>query len=348
MRSSAEIKPRTIALEASSACQLRCPACPNAEGKIRSTLGSGFLKFADFKSTLNNNTYVNEVFLSEWGEPLLNPELIEMLQYAYKNGVRLIASSNLNTMTRSLAEALVKYQFHYLVCSIDGADNGSYHAYRRGGSFERVIDNIKMINEFKRAYHSKYPELTWQYIAFGHNEQMIGAARKMAQDLNMRFYLKLAWGPIFGGEAYSPVKNKELVRAETGLGAASIEEFYQKYGVAFEREICTQLWGAPRVTFNGRVIGCCVSFWGDYGNAFREGLLNIFNNEKMSYARAMLMGEKPPRSDIACATCWFYNIMATDHKWLSREEILAQSPTFGNRLTSSLTKIRRKYFWTHT
>lgn len=344
MRRIPKIKPKTLNLEASSVCQLRCHTCPNAEGKIASTLGSGFMKFTDFRDTLDKNPYVNDVFLSEWGEPLLNPELIEMVKYAYKHGVRLYASSNLNTMTRPLAEALVKYQFRFLTCSIDGVDNDSYRAYRKGGNFERVIDNIKMINEFKRKYHSRYPELEWQYIAFGYNEEMISVARKMAQDLNMGFYLKLGWGDLFGSEAFSPIKNKELIRAETGLGAASKEEYYQKKGVALEREICTQLWVAPRVTFNGRVIGCCVSFWGDYGNVFQEGLLKTLNNEKMDYARAMLMGEKPQRDDIPCTTCWFYDIMKADNSWVSQEEILAQSPTFGNRLTSGLIKIQRKYF----
>jgi MoaA/NifB/PqqE/SkfB family radical SAM enzyme len=347
MRRTSEIKPRTLVLDASTVCQLRCHTCPNAEGKIARYLGSGFLRFTDFREALDKNTYVNDVFLSEWGEPLLNPELIEMVKYAYEHGVRLYASSNLNTLTRPLAQALVKYQFHYLMCSIDGADNDSYRAYRRGGNFERVIENIKLINEFKREYDSRYPQLMWQYVPFGHNEELISVARKMAQDLHMRFQVKLAWGNTYGSEAFSPVKNKELVRAESGLGTADKEEYYQKYGVAYKRDICTQLWVSPYVTYDGRVLGCCMNFWGDYGNAFQGGLLKALNNEKMSYARAMLIGEKPQRDDIPCTTCMLYDIMKTDHNWLSKEEILAKSPTFVNRLTGGLLKIQRKYFAAH-
>ena len=334
-------------LEVSTVCKLRCPTCPNAEGKIASNLGTGFLKFADFRDTLDKNTYVNNVFMANYGEPFLNPELIEMVEYAYEKGVKLHTSSNLNAMTRPLAEALVKYQFHYLNCSIDGADNDSYGVYRRGGNFERVIDNIKTINEFKREYGSRRPHLVWQYVVFGHNEEMISVARKMAQDLNMAFYPKLAWGDQFGSEPFSPVKNKELVMAETGLGAADKAEYHQKYGVSYDRDQCTQLWELPHVNFDGRVTGCCVNFWGDYGNAFQEGLIKTLRNEKMSYARAMLTGEKPQRDDIPCTTCPYYDVMKTDHNWLSKEEILAKSPTFVNRLPRGLIKIQRKYLPAH-
>jgi MoaA/NifB/PqqE/SkfB family radical SAM enzyme len=344
MRRTSEIKPRTLVLDASTICQLRCPTCPNTEGKIARYLGSGFLKFTDFRDTLDKNTYVNDVILSEWGEPFLNPELFQMLEYAYENGIRLYASSNMNAVSRTLAEALVKYQFCYLNCSIDGADNDSYRAYRRGGNFDRVIDNIKMINEFKREYHSRLPHLSWQYVLFGHNEQVISVARKMAQDLNMDFNVKLAWGDVFGSEAFSPVKNKELARAESGLGVADNEEYYQKYGVRYLREICTQLWVSPYVSHDGRLLGCCMNFWGDFGNAFQEGLLKAFNNEKMNYARAMLMGEKPQRDDIPCVTCIHYNTFKTDRTWVSKKEILAQLPKFTHRLPRSLIRIQRKYF----
>jgi len=49
----AEQNPFKISLEASSICQLKCPICPTSKGEIRnSVVGSGFLKFDDFKSLL--------------------------------------------------------------------------------------------------------------------------------------------------------------------------------------------------------------------------------------------------------------------------------------------------------
>lgn len=41
--------PESLRLEASSRCQLACPACPTASGAIHPTIGSGVLKLTDFQ-----------------------------------------------------------------------------------------------------------------------------------------------------------------------------------------------------------------------------------------------------------------------------------------------------------
>jgi len=43
------------------------------------------------------------------------------------------------------------------------------------------------------------------------------------------------------------VRDQELVRQETGLSAASRQEFKQQYGVDSMQEICHQLWDAPQI-----------------------------------------------------------------------------------------------------
>jgi hypothetical protein len=50
-----EIKPKKIRLDASSRCQLKCPACPTASGAILKSIGSGSLKFKDFKEIVDEN-----------------------------------------------------------------------------------------------------------------------------------------------------------------------------------------------------------------------------------------------------------------------------------------------------
>ena len=158
--------------------------------------------------------------------------------------------------------------------------------------------NIRKINAFKAKYHSDLPKLRWQFIAFGHNEHEITLARQMAHQLGMEFYVKLAW------DDFSPVKNKDMVRALTAAGVASRKEHQEKYGKIYLAEkICSQLWVQPQINTDGRVLGCCVNYWGDYGNAFQEDLTGILNNEKMDYARAMLLGKKEQREDIPCTQC---------------------------------------------
>lgn len=313
------IKPKRIHLEASSICQLKCPSCPNATKAIQPVVGRGFLKLSDFRKLLDENPWISEIELVNWGEIFLNPELLEIIKYAYERNVILtaIGGVNLNNVTEDVLEGLVRYRFRKITCSIDGASSETYCIYRVGGNFETVIENIKKINYYKEKYGSKYPQLTWQFVVFGHNEHEIPKAREMARDLNMQFRPKLSWDPDF-----SPVRDLEFVRRELGLGVASREEYKRKYGVHYLRGICYQLWHGPQINWDGKVLGCCLNYWGDFGgNAFRDGLLESVNSEKMQYAREMLLGKRAAREDIPCTTCKVYLDMQADGNWLTKAEL---------------------------
>jgi MoaA/NifB/PqqE/SkfB family radical SAM enzyme len=296
-----QIMPKAVRLEASSHCQLRCPSCPTTSRAIHPTVGSGFLHFDDFKRLLDQNPSLERIELSNYGEIFLNPYLLRILELAYERGVALSAGNgvNLNNVRPEVLEGIVKYRLRFMSCSIDGASEETYSVYRVRGKFAQVIDNIKAINEFKRRYRSPVPVLRWQFVVFGHNEQELPAARVMARELAMEFNAKLSWDAEF-----SPVRDSERVAAATGTGAANRDEYQRQHGVDYMQHICHQLWDNPQINWNGKVLGCCRNFWGDFGgNAFRDGLEASLNNEKIAYARDMLLGRAPARDDLPCTTC---------------------------------------------
>jgi hypothetical protein len=125
---------------------------------------------------------------------------------------------------------------------------------------------------------------------------------------------KLSWDAEF-----SPVRDSERVAAATGTGAANRNEYQRQHGVDYMQHICHQLWDNPQINWNGKVLGCCRNFWGDFGgNAFRDGLEASLNNEKIAYARDMLLGRAPARDDLPCTTCDIYIGMRRNRRWLDR------------------------------
>ena len=311
--------PKAIRLEASTHCQLKCPACPTAQGKINQKLGGGFLTFEMFQKLIDQNPSVVHIELSNWGEIFLNPNLVDIMAYAYQKDVMLTASNgaNLNTVKPDVLEALVKYKFRHITCSIDGASQETYSQYRIGGNFTRVIENIKSINHYKSKYQSEFPILSWQFIVFGHNEHEIETAKSLARSLNMQFWIKLSWN-----EQFSPVRNKELIREQTSHGAASQSEYQQKHNTAYmQKMFCTQLWRQPQVNWDGRVLGCCVNYWSDFGNAFESDLDTVLNGEKMTYAKKMLFGQVEARAGIPCTDCKYYQVMSKNRDWLTPGDI---------------------------
>jgi MoaA/NifB/PqqE/SkfB family radical SAM enzyme len=295
-----------VRLEISSRCQLKCPSCPTAKGENRKgPVGWGNLTLAAFDRFVRDNPRIRQIEISNWGEIFLNPDLEDIMRHAHEAHIRLTAYNgvNFNAVRDTTLEALVKYGFRRLTIAIDGATPETYRKYRRGGDFGKVIANIEKLNDLKRRYRSRYPKLTWQFIIFGHNEHELPRARSMARSLGMRFSPRFngdGWDPL-----YSPVKDRALVRRESGFGAASYAEYRERHGLDLVVP-CHDMWLAPQINWDGKLLGCCLNVWGDFGNVFDSSLDECLGSEKYTYTQRMLLGEVPIRNDSPCAPCHLY------------------------------------------
>jgi MoaA/NifB/PqqE/SkfB family radical SAM enzyme len=296
---------------------LKCPLCTNTTKEIGSVIGFGYLKYHDFKELLDNSPFIKTIELSNFGEIFLNPDLYQIIKLSYERKINLLAESgvNLNTISDEMCKALVEYKFKRICCSIDGATDETYKKYRVKGDLSKVIQNIKTINEYKKKYSSKYPQLIWQFILFGHNEHEIPQAQKLARELDMEFMPKLSWDSEF-----SPIQNTEFVKKTTGLRVSSREEFQQKSGNPYLSQVCHQVWEEPQINWDGKILGCCWNYWQPFqGNAFTDGLAESLSTESINHVRLTLLGKK---SDSACSTpchtCSMYENMKNDSRWLRR------------------------------
>jgi MoaA/NifB/PqqE/SkfB family radical SAM enzyme len=311
------LEPSAVRIDASTACQLRCPGCPTATGVVGQQLGTGFLKFDDFVRFLEAHPKVEQIELSNWGEVFLNPDLPRILRHAYEKGIALTMANgaNLNRATPEALEAVVRYRLRYLSCSIDGASQETYSAYRVKGNLDRVIGHIRRIQELKTRYRSRYPVLRWQFVAFGHNEHEIATARDMARELGMEFHLKLAWDDLYGAPQ-SPIRDREAVRKAGGLSAADRREYEDVHGRHYIEQACHQMWTSPQINIDGRVLGCTINHSHDYGNAFHDGLDSVLAADRMQRARQMLMGLVEPQADIPCSSCSVYKYRSKHRRWV--------------------------------
>ncbi len=301
----------SLSLEASSICQLKCPECSQAKGNV-GIIGKGYLRFHDFKTFVEKHPHFKKIELSNYGEIFLNPELKDIIRYAHDAGIKLTARNgvNFNTVDDEMLEILVKYQFQKISVSIDGATPDTYAIYRKGGHLLAVLENIRKINTLKQHYHSIYPALDWQFILFGHNEHELPLARKMASDLNMRFKLKLNWSTD-----YSPPQHENGSLLQE-IGGITRQDYQHKTQKMYMAKICTQLWFAPQINWDGKVLGCCVNKWGDFGNAFETPLQEILKSKKYRSAKGMVLGLKKHDTDVPCYYCNHYQNMQKMGKFL--------------------------------
>ena len=315
-----------VRLEVSSRCQLSCPLCPTATGAVRKgSVGWGFLSLEDFVRFLAQNPAIRLVELSNYGEIFLNPQLAGILEHAHAVGVSVEADNgtNLNHASEEQLEAVVRFGLRRLVVSIDGASQETYSTYRAGGTLSRVLENVRRLNEWKARLGSDRPRMIWQFVVFGHNEHELPAARRLAAELGMVFRPKLNWDG-----RYSPVRDPDFVRQETGLEAFSHAAFAEKTGRRYFLG-CRELWAGPQVNWDGRLLGCCVNFWGDFGNAFAEDLETCTNGAAYRDAKRVLLGLEKPRPGLPCLNCGIY-LDEVRNRPLTREDVL--EPDMMNRM----------------
>ncbi|MBR6163831.1 radical SAM protein [bacterium] len=316
--------PKRIGLEACNECQLNCVRCwmREEEEYLKSINAFGYLKFQDFKNLVDNYDF-DEIELSANGEIFLNPELGDIIKYAYEKGIGLTAFNgvNLNTLTEEMAEILVKYQFRLLWVSIDGATQEVYQIYRRGGDFNKVLDNIRMIQKYKEKYNSEFPEIVYKFIIFGHNEHETVKAKEIADSLGIKILYELNAFP-----EYSPWRDYEWIKKTTGFDISAMkqdenasqdillktsgENDNSAYQKVLKDSFCGVLFHRPQIDWNGNLLGCCINY-GDMNfgvNVFKEGLLNALNNPNVLYGKQMVTDlSTPPKEECVCSKCAIYN-----------------------------------------
>jgi len=311
------VSPEEVRLDICSLCQLQCVLCPVGYRKGEDFIGSGVLPFADFARFIDDNPRVRTIEIGSSGEVFLNPDLPAMLQYAWGKGVaiRIDQGSNLNNASGESLEALVRYGVTILKVSIDGATQETYQKYRVGGQLRKVLENVHKINDCKKKYKSSLPRLILQFIPFGHNEHEIDKIMVMAKALGMDIYFKLN---VF--TEHFPLRNHE--RLKKLIGFSDTNSFYEKTGKIYMRNVCLQIWRAPQISWNGRLLGCSHNVTGSFAeNALNGKFAEESNNERMQYARKMHMGLVPARSDIPCSTCDVYADYQKYNQWFTLQEI---------------------------
>lgn len=310
--------PKRLRVDVCTLCQLKCPVCYMRTNKdsVKNGCGLGYLRFENFKELLDNNDIKN-IEISNSGEIFLNPDLVKILEYAYKKGVKLTADNgvNLNYITDEQAEALAKYHLVSMTVSIDGASQETYEKYRVGGNYDKVIENVKKIIFYRKKYSNGCPHVTWKFIVFGHNEHEIEKAKEEAEKLGVQIRFAANWEPEF-----SPVKNVQKVLEQTGLQSLTVNTSPVELLKQFESEemdwyFCNDLW-EPQINWDGQLLGCCLNYTKNFGgNVFEDGLFATLNNPKFVYAKNMVKHNVPPDATSPCYGCRVYTDMEKSDIW---------------------------------
>ncbi len=289
--------PISISVEPTTSCNLRCPECPS--GLRAFTRPTGMLEKDFFSDTIDqlSKDLLYLVFYFQ-GEPYLNPEFLEMVQYASKKGIYTATSTNAHYLNNDNARKTVESGLDRLIISIDGTTQDVYEQYRVGGKLEKVLEGAKNIMKWKRQLKSKTPFVFFQFLVVKPNEHQIEDVKQLAKEIgvdDVRFKTAQVYDYENDPNELIPTIDKfsRYKRNENG-------EYFFKNAL---HNHCWRLWHATVITWDGLVVPCCFDKdaqhqLGDLkGKAFKE----IWHNKEYVNFRKNILQS---RSNIdICSNC---------------------------------------------
>ena len=289
--------PVRLYIDPTNICNLRCPLCPTGRGEIGRE--RGFMELSLFRKIVDElRDYLFQVDLYLWGEPLLNKQILSMINYCHRWKIRTRISTHFSLMKVDY-EGLVRSGLDELIVSLDGASPETYDVYRIGGKFGLVIDNIRRLSDAKSRLGSKNPEIVWQYLVMAHNDKEIQKAKDMAKSLGVRLRIV----PARAGIGESILKDHEE-NSYKGWASRKISRYKPNGERRFKITSCLFLWLQSVINWDGGVAPCCPSFSSrnDFGNVSLNSFWDIWNGERYVYARHAVKN-KLKNVDIICSNC---------------------------------------------
>jgi hypothetical protein len=183
-------------VDISGMCNLRCISCPR--GNMPDQPTAGFMSAADYRRVLEKiireDPFTGIVTLYNWGEPLLNPELPEIVRMTNDHGLLTAISSNLNI--RKDFSGVIKAKPMWFRISVSGYEK-TYEMTHTGGDWELLMKNMALLKKFREQYHPDMIVEMFYHIYRHNNTEDFKRMKRLCEELGFTFrYRHAALAPL--------------------------------------------------------------------------------------------------------------------------------------------------------
>jgi MoaA/NifB/PqqE/SkfB family radical SAM enzyme len=177
---------RKVYIEPTTACNLDCPICvrhswDEAGGTM---LPSTYQRLVE---GLRKVPTLQAVAFWGMGEPLLHPDILEMLAQARHLGVRTELVSNGLLLDATMAEGLIRAGLDTLVLSVDGGSVARDGEVRAGVDRARLEHQVRELHARRRALRRENPEIGLEFVVTRRNLSELASLRRLAHAMEATF-----------------------------------------------------------------------------------------------------------------------------------------------------------------
>jgi radical SAM protein with 4Fe4S-binding SPASM domain len=302
--------PIEIDIEPSNTCNFKCAHCQvtywdkQPAALTRDTL----------IQILDRIPHVARVKLQGMGEPLLNKNLISMLQAGEERGIKMFFHTNGSIGDPEKAAQLVRLKHTQIMYSIDGATAETFERVRPGSKFDRIIENILTLTKL-RDLQSKLSVSAWTVITQNNIRelaQIVRLAKRLGLDRIVIQPQLTNWGKdkmlahtdAIQVETESDVFTAQLAEAQAIAAAEGIDFAVNESNRFTRKSPCACAWNSTYIAANGDVVPCSVIADSDIvkmGNVFETDFKEIWNSPAYQALREQITNHDLPEY---CKHCY--------------------------------------------
>jgi radical SAM protein with 4Fe4S-binding SPASM domain len=325
------IPPRTLYLETTNRCNLRCKGCIQYRGSWEPERD---LSLEDVAMITDQLPALERVVLHGIGEPLLNKKLPEIIRHLKKRRIYVLFNSNGIPLDEQRQDELILAGVDEVRISIDAASSEGYRAIRNSDAFDQLLGNLHRFATTLARCHANRLKISLWFLGTRENITELPGLIKIAADIGVpEVYLqRLVYFQDDSGYGVAR-QDKTLVEAEKKTSDLILEsqELADRLGVSFKASGGTTPFASLQgqdhalapwrkchrpqtlayITANGNVLPCCISPFAtiDYaaivlGNVFAEPFADIWRGSKYQNFRRQRQTGTPPVCCRGCGLFW--------------------------------------------
>ena len=300
------VYPIYIEVGPSGACNHRCRFCALDFMKYERR----FLDWGMFKARLEEmgRLGVESMMHAGEGEPLLHPNLAEMVQVGKSSGIDQAVTTNGVLFTPDKAQGILPHA-EWVRISLDAASRDVYaYLHRtRPEDFDRVIENLTQATRIRRANGWRCA-LGIQMLLLPENRHEAKTLAAIARDIGVDYLVVKPYSqhPLGISREYQDISYQEDLALEDDLGELNTPEFHVVFRVRAMRKWdsatrpyarCHALAFWTYIDAGGSVWGCS-NFLGDerfrLGNLYEESFQDIWEGERRRGVLEWVQNELDP------------------------------------------------------
>ena len=241
--------PLHMNIELTNYCDLRCPICPT--GAREMSRRPEAMPVGLFERLMAEvGPYLLTASLWDWGEPLLHPQLADILHVARKYPVATLLSTNGQKLNDDrIINALITHPPTFLIVAIDGLTDETNSRFRTGARLEPALSGVRRLAELKRQNALKLPLLHMRYIPMKHNEHEVPLVSDFAREAGFDQATIRTLSIIDAPEQ----PHQELIPDAKDLRAYAYENSRR---VRRDDFVCMEPFWFPAIYADGTVTGC--------------------------------------------------------------------------------------------